>query len=70
VDDALVAFQRTVLVNPQESDAYFEMGTIYQQRGEPVKARAAYAKAVEISPDDPDYRRALAGLNGGAAATP
>jgi tetratricopeptide (TPR) repeat protein len=70
MDDALVAFQRTVLVNPKESDAYFEMGAIYQQRGEPVKARAAYAKAVEISPDDPEYRRALAGLNGGAAATP
>jgi Flp pilus assembly protein TadD len=57
-------------VNPKESDAYFEMGAIYQQRGESVKARAAYAKAVEISPDDPDYRRALAGLKGGAAATP
>jgi cytochrome c-type biogenesis protein CcmH/NrfG len=35
-----------------------------------VKARAAYAKAVEISPEDPDYKRALAGLSGGAAVTP
>jgi hypothetical protein len=35
-----------------------------------VQARAAYARAVEISPGDPDYRRALAGLGGGAAATP
>jgi Flp pilus assembly protein TadD len=46
------------------------MGAIYQQRGERVKARAAYAKAVEISPDDPDYKRALAGLNVGAPVTP
>jgi len=69
-DDALGAFQRTVLVNPKESDAYFEMGAIYQQRGERAKARAAYEKAVEISPDDPDYQRALAELSGVAGVTP
>jgi len=70
LDDALGAFQRTVLVNPKESDAYFEMGAIYQQRGERAEARAAYLKAVEISPGDLDYKRALAGLNGGAGVTP
>ena len=37
LDDALGAFQQTVLVNPKESDAYFEMGAIYQQRGERVR---------------------------------
>jgi tetratricopeptide (TPR) repeat protein len=70
LDDALGAFQRTVLVNPKESDAYFEMGAIYQQRGQRSEARAAYLKAVEISPEDPDYKRALAGLGGGTVATP
>jgi tetratricopeptide (TPR) repeat protein len=70
LDDALGAFQRTVLVNPKESDAYFEMGAIYQQRGQRGEARAAYLKAVEISPEDPDYKRALAGLGGGTGATP
>jgi tetratricopeptide (TPR) repeat protein len=70
LDDALGVFQQTVLVNPKESDAYFEIGWIYLQRGERVKARAAFAKAVEISPDDPDYKRALAALNGGADVTP
>jgi tetratricopeptide (TPR) repeat protein len=70
LDDALGAFQRTVLVNPKESDAYFEMGAIYQQRGQRSEARAAYLKAVEISPEDPDYKRALAGLSGGTGATP
>jgi tetratricopeptide (TPR) repeat protein len=70
LDDALGAFQRTVLVNPKESDAYFEMGAIYQQRGQRSEARAAYLKAVEISPEDPDYKRALAGLSGDTGATP
>ncbi len=61
-DAALVAFQQTTLVNPKESDAYFEIGTIYQHRGDRAKALAAYKKAVELSPDDPDYRRALQSL--------
>jgi len=70
LDDALAAFQQTVLVNPKESDAYFEMGAIYQQRGDRAKALASYQKAVEISPDDADYKRALAALSSGAPATP
>jgi tetratricopeptide (TPR) repeat protein len=64
-DAALVAFQQTTLVNPKESDAYFEMGEIYQHRGDRAKALAAYSKALKISPDDPDYKRALASLNSG-----
>ena len=55
-----------MLVNPKESDAYFEMGAIYQQRGDRARALAAYQKAVEISPDDADYKRALAALSSGA----
>ena len=66
LDDALAAFRQTVLVNPKESDAYFEMGAIYQQRGDRARALAAYQKAVEISPDDADYQRALAALDSGA----
>jgi tetratricopeptide (TPR) repeat protein len=57
-------------INPQESDAYFEIGVIYQQRKDLPRAMAAYKKAVEISPQDPDYRRALASISTGASATP
>jgi tetratricopeptide (TPR) repeat protein len=58
-DEAMAAFQKTTLVNPRESDAYFEIGGIYERRGEKTKAVAAYKRAVELSPDDADYRRAL-----------
>jgi cytochrome c-type biogenesis protein CcmH/NrfG len=50
-------------VNPKESDAYFEMGVIYQQRNDRARALAAYKKAAELSPDDPDYHRAVAALS-------
>ena len=34
LDEALAAFQRSTIVNPKESDAFFEMGAIYEQRGD------------------------------------
>jgi len=64
--EALAAFEQATLVNPKESDAYFEMGVIYQQLGDRAHALAAYKKAVELAPGDPDYRKALADLSGGA----
>src|SRR6202021_3213177 len=69
-DEAVASFRETTLINPQESDAYFEIGVIYQQRKDLPRAMAAYKKAVEISPQDPDYRRALASIPTGAPATP
>ena len=66
-DEAMAAFQKTTLVNPNESDAYFEIGAIYEQHGEKAKAIAAYKRAVELSPDDPDYRRALHAATAGPA---
>ena len=70
LDEALAAFQESARVNPKESDAYFEIGAIYQQRGDRESALAAYKKAIEISPDDPDYKRALASLNSNPPPTP
>ena len=64
------AFTQTTLINPQESDAYFEIGVIYQQRRDLPRAVAAYKKALEISPQDPDYRRALASVSSGAPISP
>ena len=59
---ALEAFRQTVLVNPKESDAYFEMGEIYLKLGDRNLATQALRKAVRLSPEDPDYRRALSEL--------
>ena len=63
---ALKMFRETVLVNPRESDAYYEMGELYIKLGEPKRAIEALRKAVQLSPDDPDYRKALSELQAGA----
>jgi Flp pilus assembly protein TadD len=54
-------------VNPKESDAFFEMGVIYEQCGDRERALSAYKKAAMLSPQDPEYQRALAALSGHAA---
>lgn len=61
---ALEAFQQTVLVDPKESDAYFEMGEVYLKMGERSRAAEALRRAVQLSPDDPDYKKALAEVSG------
>jgi tetratricopeptide (TPR) repeat protein len=61
---ALEAFRQTVLVNPKESDAYYEMGEVYLKLGQRSRAVEALRKAVQLSPDDPDYRNALAEVSG------
>jgi tetratricopeptide (TPR) repeat protein len=65
-DEALASFEQTTLINPKESDAYFEMGVIYQARNDRARAAAAYKRAVELAPDDADYRRALASVSDAA----
>ena len=60
---ALEAFQQVVLVNPKESDAYYEMGEVYARMGDRRRAAEALRRAVALSPDDPDYKKALAELN-------
>jgi tetratricopeptide (TPR) repeat protein len=59
---ALEAFRQTVLVNPKESDAYYEMGEIYLKLGDRNRASQALQRAVQLSPEDPDYRKALSEL--------
>jgi tetratricopeptide (TPR) repeat protein len=59
---ALLTFQKVALMNPRESDAYYEMAQIYEQMGEREQAVQAMKTAVKLSPDDQDYRKALTAL--------
>jgi Tfp pilus assembly protein PilF len=54
------------VINPAESDAYYEMGLIYQQKNDTARAAEALKRALATSPNDPDYRRALAEVTGGS----
>jgi tetratricopeptide (TPR) repeat protein len=36
--------------NPESADAHFRLGILYQERGDPVRARAAWRRAIAIDP--------------------
>jgi tetratricopeptide (TPR) repeat protein len=58
-DAALTAFQLVTNVNPDEADAYFEIGKIWMQKNDRAQALGAFRKAAELAPGDNDYREAL-----------
>jgi tetratricopeptide (TPR) repeat protein len=41
-------------LNPADASAHYNLGLIYQQRGQFVEARERFARAVEIDPDETD----------------
>ncbi len=57
LDDAELAdevMQQMVIANPDSSDAYLRLGRYQMRQGRPAKAIAAFDRALELSPDDPD----------------
>ena len=58
----LMDYRRNVQVNPRDAEAYFQTGFVYARLGDRPKAIAALEKAVELAPEDADYRQALAEL--------
>jgi tetratricopeptide (TPR) repeat protein len=59
LDAAMAALRSVTLVNPQEADAYFEMGKIWLLENDRAQALSAFRKAAELEPDDRDYREAV-----------
>jgi len=45
----------TLTLNPQDADAQYQLGLIYQKRGSLDAARRYFESALKIDPDDADY---------------
>ena len=59
-DRALEQCDYTIEQNPQFSAAYWTLGLVQEQRGEPEEAIAAFQRAIELSPPSPRIVGALA----------
>jgi tetratricopeptide (TPR) repeat protein len=59
-EEALAKFEEIIRKNPQSADAWFFQGLILVDSGEPIKARAAWRKAVSIDPMHSGARHRLA----------
>jgi tetratricopeptide (TPR) repeat protein len=59
-DEALAKYEEIINKNPQSAEAWYFQGLIFADSGEPIKARAAWRKAVSIDPMHPAARQRLA----------
>ena len=47
-NEALEAFKKTLKLNPEDSDAHFQLGKIYQEKGEKAKSIAEFKKYLAL----------------------
>jgi tetratricopeptide (TPR) repeat protein len=52
-DDALIAFEKAIELNPQYSDAWNNKGVVLEDLKRPEEALVAYGRAIELDPQDP-----------------
>ncbi len=51
-------YREAVALDDQVAEAWYNLGSIYEERGQKVDARTAYNKAMQIDPSNKDYRDA------------
>ena len=55
IDESLVASQKSVQLNPQDAEAYYNLGIVTQDLGRLDEAEAIYKKAITLKPDHKTY---------------
>ncbi len=58
-DEAMARYEAIKEKNPQSADAWFFEGLVLSDTGDPIRARAAWRKAVSIDPMHPGARQKL-----------
>ncbi len=58
-DEAAGYFEKAIQMKPDFAEAYYDLGMVYQQRGDVARAVESYEKALEI---DPELAHASCGL--------
>src|SRR5262249_3673340 len=53
------AFRKVLQLDPQNTDAFFNLGALAQQQGDLQGALADYQSALKIAPDDSDLKAAV-----------
>ena len=60
IDEAVAAYQAVIALRPEMLDAWNALGAAHAGAGQFMPARAAFARASELSPEDPGPRANLA----------
>ena len=51
IDESLVASQKSVQLDPEDAEAYYNLGIVMQELGRLDEAEASYKKAITLKPD-------------------
>lgn len=60
-EDALAWLRDAVRMQPNTPSYWFNMGIAYERLSRQAEASAAYRKALELEPDNPEYKSAAEG---------
>ncbi len=60
LEEAIRCFDKALKIDPKWDNAHVGKGTVFQKMGDNDKARAAYLKAIEITPDNAEAFSSLA----------
>jgi tetratricopeptide (TPR) repeat protein len=55
-DKAIAAFRRVIELQPYYPNTHYNLGLIYEDRGDLVNAREMFAQAIKVNPADRDAR--------------
>ena len=57
-------YKQAIAVNSNDATAYFDLGVMFQQRGQDQDALAFYRKVLQLKPGDPQTLLYLSKLHG------
>ena len=63
LDEAIEAYQKAIVIRPDYSDAYNNMGNALKDQGNLGEAKRAYQKAIVIRPDYAEAHRNLSSIS-------
>ncbi len=61
-DDAIFELNEAIRLKPNEDSYYFDLGSVYESRGDDGQAMRCYEEASRLAPQKPLYKVATAGI--------
>ena len=68
LDAAIAEYKKSLAKQPQNPEAAYALGTVYQQKKDNANAEASYKTALKLKPGYDDAKKALAELQGSEAS--
>jgi len=61
-DDAIFEFNEAIRIQPDEDEYHFDLGSVYESKGNDQQAMRCYERASALAPQKPVYKEAICGI--------